>query len=290
MYASPGEVSGFHRKIASNTSRTAVAPRASGHVAPRTAARSSLTARHAKGVRPVIGITAYPRVVESSTGPTRLHTTSRFYVESVERAGGLPLILPVLEPSMVEDALACVQGVLLTGGGDVQPARYRAQPTEYTRGVDPARDDFEIRLLEVAIASDLPLLATCRGMQVLNVVMGGSLVQHVPNVSGHNHWRPDGWREGVHMVKIEPDSHLAEAIGATEVEVNSLHHQAVDVAAPGTRPVAWADDGTVEAIEVPGSPHIVAVQWHPELLEDWPEQQGLFRQLVHHAEERARGG
>ena len=89
------------------------------------------------------------------------------------------------------------------------------------------------------------------------------------------------------MVKIEPDSHLAAALGCTEVHVNSLHHQAVYETAPGTRPVAWAEDATVEAIELPGAPHVVAVQWHPELLEDWPEHQGLFRQLVEHAAARA---
>jgi putative glutamine amidotransferase len=228
----------------------------------------------------VIGITAYPRVVETATGPALLHTSSRFYVEGVERAGGVPVILPAMDPSGVESVLARIDGVLLTGGGDVQPSRYGARPVAETHSVDPTRDAFEIRLLEVAIPADVPLLATCRGMQVLNVAMGGSLVQHVPAVTGQAHDHPDRWREGVHRVKIESDSHLAEALGATEVEVNSIHHQAVDQAAPGTRAVAWAEDDTVEAIEVVGSPHVVAVQWHPELLEDWPEQQGLFRQLV----------
>ncbi len=110
----------------------------------------------------------------------------------------------------------------------------------------------------------------------------------MPYATGQHHDHPERWREGVHRVKIEPDSHLAEALGATEVEVNSIHHQAVDQAAPGTRAVAWAEDDTVEAIEVPDSPHVVAVQWHPELLEDWPEQQGLFRQLVEQAAQRGR--
>jgi len=239
-------------------------------------------------MKPVIGISAHPRVVETATGMALLHTASRFYVEGVERAGGIPVILPVLDPDVVEDLLGSVNGLLLTGGGDVQPSRYGAQPISETHNVDPLRDAFEIRLIEVAIAADMPLLATCRGMQVLNVAMGGSLIQHVPAVTGQAHDHADRWREGVHRVKIEPDSHLAEALGATEVAVNSIHHQAVDQAAPGTRPVAWAEDDTVEAIEVPGSPHVVAVQWHPELLEDWPEQQGLFRQLVEHAAARAR--
>ena len=227
-------------------------------------------------------------MVDTNIGPTLLHTVSRFYVEGVERAGGLPIVLPVLDPSLVEESLASIDGILVTGGGDVQPGRYGALPTADTYGVDPARDDYEIRLLEVAVAADLPLLATCRGMQVLNVTMGGSLIQHVPTVSTQQHWHTKQAREAVHTVKIEPDSHLAAALGATEVQVNSLHHQAIDQAAPGTRAVAWADDDTVEAIEIPGSLHIVAVQWHPELLVDWHEQQGLFRQLVRDAAQRAR--
>ena len=240
-------------------------------------------------VRPVIGISAYPRVVETSVGPTLLHTASRFYVEGVERAGGVPVVLPVMDPDLVDDVIGAVHGILLTGGGDLQPSRYGAKPVPETHGVDPARDDFDIRLLELAMDADLPVLATCRGMQVVNVALGGSLIQHVPAATGQVHDYYDRWREGVHKVKIEPDSHLAEALGATEVEVNSIHHQAVDEAAPGTRAVAWAEDDTIEAIEMPGSPHVVAVQWHPELLEDWPEQQGLFRQLVDHARARARG-
>jgi putative glutamine amidotransferase len=239
-------------------------------------------------VKPIIGISAYPRVVETATGPALLHTASRFYVEGVERAGGVPVILPILDPDVVDDLLAVVSGLLLTGGGDVQPSRYGARPVAETHNVDPLRDAFEIRLIQAAIGLDMPLLATCRGMQVLNVAMGGSLIQHVPAVTGQGHDHADRWREGVHRVKVEPDSHLAEALGATEVAVNSIHHQAVDQAAPGTRAVAWAEDHTVEAIEVPGSPHVVAVQWHPELLEDWPEQQGLFRQLVEHAAARAK--
>jgi putative glutamine amidotransferase len=238
-------------------------------------------------MKPVIGISAYPRVVDTSIGATLLHTASRFYVEAVERAGGVPVVLPVMGADAVDDVLPALHGVLLTGGGDVQPSRYGAKPVAETEGVDPARDDFDMRLLERAIEAELPVLATCRGMQILNVALGGSLIQHVPAVTGQVHALHDRWREGVHRVKIESDSHLAEALGTTEVEVNSIHHQAVDAAAPGTRAVAWADDDTIEAIELPESPHVVAVQWHPELLEDWPEQQGLFRQLVDHARRRA---
>ena len=238
----------------------------------------------------MIGISAYPRVVDAVAGPTLLHTASRHYVESVARAGGVPVILPVIEPDDVPAALSAVHGVLVTGGGDIQPARYHAQPVAETRNVDPLRDAFDIELLKLAMEREIPVLATCRGMQVLNVALGGSLVQHVPAVTGQNHDRFERAHEGVHLVKVEPDSHLAEALGTTEVLVNSLHHQAVCDAAPGTRAVAWAEDDSIEAIELPGSPHVVAVQWHPELMEDVPEQQGLFRQLVEHAAERAKLG
>ena len=241
-------------------------------------------------MKPIIGISAHPRMVPIATGPALLHTASRFYVDAVERAGGMPVILPVLDPDAVDHLLPAVDGVLLTGGGDVAPSRYGARPIAETHNVDPMRDAFEIRLIRAAIELDMPLLATCRGMQILNVAMGGSLVQHVPHATGQDHDRVDRWHDAVHRVKIEPDSHLAEALGGTEIDVNSIHHQAVDQAAPGLRAVAWAEDDTVEAIEVPGSPHILAVQWHPELLEDWPEHQGLFRQLVEHAAARAARG
>ena len=124
-------------------------------------------------MKPVIGISAHPRIVEIATGLALLHTASRFYVDSVERAGGMPVILPVLDPDAVDHLLPAVNGILLTGGGDVAPSRYGAMPIAETHSVDPLRDAFEIRLIQAAIDADLPLLATCRGMQVLNVAMGG---------------------------------------------------------------------------------------------------------------------
>jgi len=236
-------------------------------------------------VKPLIGISAYPKTYDAATGPTLLHTTSRYYVESVERAGGVPVVLPVTDPDDVPALLSAVQGVVLTGGGDVQPSLYGEAPAPETHNVDPRRDAFDIALFHGALERDIPVLAICRGMQVVNVALGGTLVQHVPAITGQHHDQNKRGHEGVHKVKIEPDSHLAEALGTTELEVNSIHHQAVLEAGPGARAVAWADDGTVEAFEVEGNRHLVAVQWHPELLEDWPEQQGLFRQLVQRATE-----
>jgi len=190
------------------------------------------------------------------------------------------VVLPVTPAESARALVASIDGLLLTGGGDVAPGRYGAHPVAETTNVDPARDDFELALVEAAFERSLPVLAICRGMQLLNVALGGSLVQHVPAATGSVHDHVDRYAEAVHKVRIDPDSHLAEALGVVSAEVNSIHHQAVERAAPGARAVAWAPDGTVEAIEIPGRPHVVAVQWHPELLEDWPEQQGLFRQLV----------
>src|SRR3954451_14796156 len=142
-------------------------------------------------MKPRIGISAYPRTVDTVLGPTLLQTTSRFYVDSVVRAGGVPIVLPIMDPEDVEVALAGVDGVVLTGGGDIAPARYGADPLPETDGVDPGRDEFDLALLQVAIDRDLPVLATCRGMQVVNVGLGGSLIQHVPAVTGEDHRRFD---------------------------------------------------------------------------------------------------
>jgi gamma-glutamyl-gamma-aminobutyrate hydrolase PuuD len=239
-------------------------------------------------VKPRIGISAYPRTVDTVHGPTLLHTTSRFYVDSVVRAGGVPLVLPVIdELDDLAVLLGGVDGVVLTGGGDVAPARYGHEPHPETHNVDPARDDFDLALLRACLDADVPLLATCRGMQVVNVGMGGSLVQHVPEVAGEDHSFTTAWASGRHDVEVAPDSLLAAALGMTRLSVNSLHHQAVLDAAPGLRPVAWAPDGTVEAVEQEGNGRLVAVQWHPELMQESPEQQGLFRQLVGEAAEVA---
>ena len=234
-------------------------------------------------MRPIIGIGAYPRLVETVFGPTLLHTASRYYIRAVERAGGAPIILPVTEPDRVGDVLGLVHGVVLTGGGDVQPSLYGATPIDSTGGVNPERDAFEVALFEEARASAVPVLGICRGMQLMNVALGGTLLQDVYSATGQFHYDAHRWREGVHRIKIEPDSRLAGALGVTELPVNSVHSQGIDRLAPGARPVAWADDGSIEAIELDGPPLGLGVQWHPEVLEDQPEQRGLFTELVDHA-------
>jgi putative glutamine amidotransferase len=229
---------------------------------------------------PLIGITAYPRVVDIVPVPTLLQTANRYYLEAVLRAGGIPLILPVMDPGLAAAALRPLDGLLLPGGGDVDPARYGETPDPETGSIDADRDGWEVACALAAFEADLPVLAICRGAQVLNVALGGSLVQHVPAVTGVDHSCSERFAEHVHEVAIDPVSRLAAVLAAGEVGTNSLHHQAVGRPGRGVRPVAWAPDGTVEGFEVEGRSNVVAVQWHPELLADDPVQQLLFRDLV----------
>ncbi len=235
---------------------------------------------------PLIGITAYPRMVEIVPTTTLLHTANRYYVDAVARAGGLPVVLPVLDPALAPAAVAPLDGLVLPGGGDVDPACYGEEPAPETAGVDPARDAWELACARAALDRRLPLLATCRGAQVLNVALGGSLIQDVPTATGERHGWAARYTEAVHHVRIAPGCRLAGLLGTTELGINSLHHQAVGRPGAGVEPVAWAEDGTVEAIEVDGHPEVVAVQWHPELLEADAAQQRLFEDLV----ARARAG
>lgn len=224
---------------------------------------------------PLIGITAYPRTVDIVPVPTVLYTISRFYTEAVVRAGGVPVILPVLEPTLAAAALGRVDGLVIPGGGDVGPVAYGADAAPETRGVDPARDAWELACAAAALERGLPLLAICRGAQVLNVALGGTLDQHVP---GHS--CADRYQELVHRIRIAPGLASVMGVAGDEVGANSLHHQAVGRPGRGVRPVAWAPDGTVEAFEVDGHPDVRAVQWHPELLPEEEAHQRLFSELV----------
>jgi putative glutamine amidotransferase len=204
------------------------------------------------------------------------------YVQAVLRAGGLPVLLPTAAVNPVAPWLARVQGLMLIGGGDIDPARYGAGPHETIYNLDTDRDACEFALAREALERRLPLLAICRGMQVLNVILGGSLHRHLPEVYGEQvaHRLPP--RETVrHRVEVAAGAQIADAMGARAVEIVSWHHQAVDRLGAGLRPVAWAADGVVEALELDGHPNLLAVQWHPELSAAAdPAQQGLFDRLV----------
>jgi putative glutamine amidotransferase len=223
--------------------------------------------------RPFIGISAYPRLVDIVPAPTLLHTISRLYVDAVVRSGGIPVVLPVLAPDLAPAVLGRVDGLVLPGGSDVDPAEYGEDRVAETGRSDPGRDAWDLACALGALELRLPLLAICRGAQVLNVALGGTLAQHVP---GHS----CAARSQEHVHAVRAGSRLASVLGAVEVGTNSLHHQAVARPGRGVRPVAWAPDGTVEGFEVDGHNDVLAVQWHPELLAHEPPHQRLFDDLV----------
>lgn len=202
------------------------------------------------------------------------------YVASLRRAGLLAVVVPGPSPARPEELLAPFSGLMLAGGGDVDPKRYGAQAHPSTYGVDPERDDLELALIPAALESSLPVLAICRGMQVLNVACGGTLSQHLPDLIGSvAHGDPTEGNWVPHDVEIAEGSRLAAAVGARHLKgCASHHHQGIERLGDGLKPVAWGADGLVEALEPErGSGWVTAVQWHPEVTaaED-DAQQALF--------------
>ena len=214
-------------------------------------------------------------------------TVPLVYLEAVERAGGRPAVLhPVeLELGAGEAWLAPFDGVVLTGGGDLDPSFYGQAPAPQLYGVDAVRDVFELELARAALKLGKPLLAICRGIQVVNVALGGTLDQHIIGKPGiEEHGVPGGGVPVLHTVRVDPASELGGVMGVGEVVSSCHHHQAIATLGEGLRPVAWTEDGIIEAVEGPEG--LIAVQWHPEdtAAED-PAQQRLFAALV----EGARG-
>lgn len=224
---------------------------------------------------PVIGITSWPRPVDMLGFDQPNDTVPISYVSSVRRAGGLPVLLPVTPEDQLDELLDAVDGIVLSGGGDLDPARYGVEPAPETDRIDPRRDRFDLALTQRVLERRTPALAVCRGIQVLNVLRGGTLHQHLPS-----HRLLDRPKEPGHPVLVTAGTRLAGAVGAGALEVNSLHHQGLDRLGQGLVPVAVADDGLVEAVELDSDDHLLAVQWHPELLRHLPLHLALFADLV----------
>jgi len=227
--------------------------------------------------RPVrIGITTYAREGEPAS-----FTLPAGYVDAVRGAGAVAVVLPPGEPRP-EDLLDMIDGLILSGGGDVSPQAYAGQPHETIYSVSEERDEYEFRLARAALARpDFPLLCICRGMQVLNVVCGGTLHAHLPERFGDEvpHRQPPRLTT-CHPVSVAPQSRLAEVLGTTTPTVCSWHHQALDRLGNDLRPVAWAADGVVEAVEHTTQKACIAVQWHPEMQLDDDAQRRIFGALV----------
>lgn len=239
--------------------------------------------RHAS---PIILVTAgrYNPAVTSPEQQFVLVGCDIDYLQAVVQAGGTPLLLPCMAPATaVEAALAVAHGVLLTGGGDVSSLCYSEEPHPLGRGQDAGRDTVELAVVRGALARQLPLLGICRGLQVLNVALGGTLYQDIRDeVPGAlQHWSQALTPHLLHTIEIAPDSHLARITGATGMAVNSWHHQAVKDVGEGLRITARARDGIIEGLESTTDAPLLAVQYHPEECAPlYPGFQELFDWLV----------
>lgn len=227
-------------------------------------------------VAPVIGLTTYREQAAYGVWNQRADLLASEYAEAVTSSGGIPVLLPPIgEPGAADVVVGRIDGLVISGGADIDPARYDAEPHERTAAWRPDRDAWEAALLTAAEARGLPVLGVCRGMQLMAVHAGGSLDQHTPDLVGHDEHSPGGDAYGTVRVATEPGSRVATLVGET-LEVSCHHHQSVR-SHPGFVPVARATDGTLEAMEAPGERFCVAVQWHPETAADVGLLSGLVR-------------
>ena len=217
---------------------------------------------------PRIGLSTYRERIQMGPLDRRAAVLPETYLDSITAAGGVPLLLPPVDVAGgAAAAVAALDGLVLTGGADVDPALYGAERHEATQGIRRNRDAWEGDLLRAALAADVPVLAICRGVQFLNVALGGTLHQHVPDIVGHDeHGKPGDVYNEVH-VKVEPGSRLSDIIGEDSA-VRCHHHQALDQLGNGLVITARADDGIIEAVEDPTRRFLLGVQWHPEQGDD----------------------
>ena len=237
---------------------------------------------------PLIGITTSLTIDKV---PERAYVNIT-YIRAVQDAGGIPLLLPPhLAPEVRAALWQRLDGLVLTGGGDIEPARFGEPRHPKTDDVAPARDELELELTRRALDQDVPLFAICRGIQILNVALGGTLVQDLPSErpSAIVHSQREPRHEATHAVKIMGEgTRLGRVLGSLEVQVNSMHHQAIDQLGFGLREVAWAPDGVIEGVELPGDDRFVlGVQWHPEELVGHDQAaRNLFTAIVDAARRR----
>ncbi len=234
---------------------------------------------------PVIGITTRPRKVKSSVGVSDAHSLQRTYSDGVLRAGGTPVLLAPVPDTHIGRILDRIDGLVLTGGGDVDPSRYGGQLHDAIYGIDSDRDEFEIELVREAAARRMPTFAICRGLQVVNVALGGTLIEDIPSEVGSADHSVKGQAvfNGHQHVRLDPTCLLARVINDVAVGVNSTHHQAVRDPGSGLRAVGWANDGVIEVIEHEDEGwRLLAVQWHPEYLDaaDDPSSRAMFKSLI----------
>jgi len=235
--------------------------------------------------KPIIGIST--KLKPDSASPPEFIGVRVSYCAAIIAAGGVPFLLPYSDNrSVIEESFRRVDGVLLTGGEDVSPNLYGAEAHPSVTDCDPVRDSIEIDLARRALAEEKPILGICRGLQVINVALGGTLIQDIcscyqTEIQHSGKRFPEDWQKLVHPVQLIQGTRLAALLSAAAIQVNSLHHQAVDRLAPGLVIAATAPDGIIEGIEAADHPFFLAVQAHPEVL--WPdiaEWRRLFEAFV----------
>lgn len=238
------------------------------------------------GTPPLIGITVGEQKLTAFNGAAlRVRST---YSRAVESAGGLPMLIPLqIDDNTLRRIYERLEGILVTGGGDIDPTCYGAAQSIYTTEVDIHRDEVEIQLIRWAVEDNKPLLGICRGHQVMNVALGGTLIQdirdEIPNSLRHDSPSDEWFTKLPHEISIDPDSKLYKTLGVTtkRLAVNSMHHQSVNQIAPELCLVARADDGVIEGIEHPERQFAIGVQWHPEALFDsYAPHKHLFEAFV----------
>jgi putative glutamine amidotransferase len=234
---------------------------------------------------PIIGLTCTRERNQNNDLQNRV---AEAYTRAVQKAGGIPILIPLGSDEKILGELAArLDGILLTGGGDIRPSVYGHQMHPLVDGIDPDRDRVELALFPEVTQRRLPFLGICRGLQAINVAMGGTLYEDIldqmPGAQRHA-WGDEKPRDyQAHPVRLDEKSRLRGILGAPEVGVNSLHHQGICDLAPEIIASAWAPDGLVEAIELPGYPFGLAVQWHPECMPDDERMQALFQAFVEEA-------
>ncbi|MET0938091.1 MAG: gamma-glutamyl-gamma-aminobutyrate hydrolase family protein [Gaiellaceae bacterium] len=236
-------------------------------------------------MRPLIGITSYAEEIRWGVWTEDAALVPLAYVRAVEHAGGRPLVVPPSEDGL-DETLDALDGVIFSGGGDLDPELYGAEPHDATDEPRIKRDVAELLLLEAALDRDMPVLAICRGSQLLNVARGGDLVQHLPETVGHEQHRHDPGSFSDHEVKVASGSRLGGLLG-DRAPVKSHHHQGYGRIGSGLREVAWAEDGVVEGLEDADKRFALGVLWHPEEGEGLALFQGLVDEARRYRQERA---
>lgn len=235
-------------------------------------------------MKPLVGVAGYFLTkIDNHLLDFEINQAPKSITTAIQKAGALPVIIPLTNPEDAKEYVDKVDAIVLTGGADVNPLLYGEEPILKIGRIDPRRDDFELALIKEAWKQKKPILGLCRGLQLLNVAFGGTLYQDLSYYSGLevNHVQPTYWDFPTHSIKIDEESLVGKSLGTSTV-INSYHHQAVKDLADVFRPVAWSKDKIIEAFEsVDSKQKVIAVQWHPEvLMENYPESQNIFELFI----------